>query len=97
MPRHGLIVTTAQLDAEALYSAYEYLSANDEHWQAALDAQRSLAGTGRHCAVGTADLLIATLGNAHDVTLLHYDVDFEIVAEVLPFEHRWALERGTIS
>ena len=44
-----------------------------------------------------ADLLSATLAKAHDVTLLHYDADFEIAAEVLPFQHRWTLERGTIS
>ncbi|WP_302034951.1 hypothetical protein [Mycolicibacterium frederiksbergense] len=44
-----------------------------------------------------ADLLIAILANAHDVTLLHYDADFEIAAEVLPFQHRWALEPGAIS
>jgi predicted nucleic acid-binding protein len=109
----GLVATTAQLDAEALYSArngadytqlcsdrrlaYEYLPTNDEHWQAALDAQRSLARTGRHRAVGMADLLIATIANGYDVTLLHYDADFEIAAEVLPFQHRWALERGTTS
>jgi hypothetical protein len=30
------------------------------------------------------------------VTLLHYDADFEIAAEVLPFRHQWVLERGTI-
>jgi hypothetical protein len=50
----GFVATTAQLDAEALYSArntadyqqiwsdrrlaYEYLPTNDEHWQAALAA-----------------------------------------------------------
>ena len=44
-----------------------------------------------------ADLLIATLANAHDVTLFHYDADVEIAAEVLLFQHRWALERGRIS
>lgn len=109
----GLVATTAQLDAEALYSArtaadyaqiwsdrrlaYEYLPTNDEHWQAALNAQRSLAGTGRHRAVGMADLLIATLAGAHEVTLLHYDADFEIAAEILSFQHRWVLERGAIS
>jgi predicted nucleic acid-binding protein len=108
----GLVATTAQLDAEALYSArnavdyeqlwsdrrlaYEYLPTDDEHWQTALEAQRQLASTGRHRAVGMADLLIATLADAHDVTLIHYDADFEIAAEVLPFRHRWALERGTI-
>ncbi|WP_297739366.1 PIN domain-containing protein [Mycobacterium sp.] len=108
----GFVATTAQLDAEALYSArntadyeqiwsdrrlaYEYLPTNDEHWQAALNAQRRLASSGRHRAVGMADLLIATLANAHDVTLIHYDGDFEIAAEVLPFRHRWVVERGAI-
>ena len=76
--------------------AYEYLPTNDEHWQAALGAQRQLASTGRHRAVGMADLLIATLADAHDVTLIHYDADFEIAAEILPFRHQWVLERGTI-
>jgi predicted nucleic acid-binding protein len=108
----GLVATTAQLDAEALYRArnavdyeqlwsdrrlaYEYLPTDDEHWQTALEAQRQLASTGRHRAVGMADLLIATLADAHDVTLIHYDAHFEIAAEVLPFRHRWVLERGTI-
>ena len=59
----GLVATTASLDAEALYSArnsadyeqlwadrrlaYEYLPTEDEHWQAALAAQQSLARDGR--------------------------------------------------
>ena len=38
---------------------------------------------GQMSAVGIAGLLIAALANAHDVTLLHYDADFEIAAEVL--------------
>jgi predicted nucleic acid-binding protein len=108
----GLVATTAQLDAEALYSArnsaeyeqlwsdrrlaYEYLPTNDEHWQTALNAQRQLASTGRHRAVGMADLLIAVLADTYDVTLIHYDADFEIAAEVLPFQHQWVMERGAI-
>lgn len=78
-----MVATTAQLDAEALYSArnsaeyeqpwsdrrlaYEFLPTKGEDWQTALGAQRQLASTGRHRAVGMADLLIATLANAHDV------------------------------
>ena len=108
----GAVATTAQLDAEALYSArgsadyeqlwsdrrlaYEYLPTDDDHWQTALAAQRQLASTGRHRAVGMADLLIATLATAHDVTLIHYDADFEVAAEVLPVRHRWVLPRGSI-
>lgn len=108
----GMVATTAALDAEALYSArgadeyeelwndrrlaYEYLPTNDEHWQAALNAQRELARTGRHRAVGVHDLLTAVLAAAHNLTVVHYDSDFETAATVLAFEHRWVLPRGTL-
>jgi predicted nucleic acid-binding protein len=108
----GVVATTAALDAEALYSArradeyeelwndrrlaYEYLPTNDEHWQAALNAQRKLARTGRHRAVGVHDLLTAVLAAAHNLTVVHYDSDFETAATVLAFEHRWVLPRGTL-
>jgi predicted nucleic acid-binding protein len=108
----GAVATTASLDAEALYSArvpaeyeqlradrrtaYEYLPTNDEHWQTALGAQRSLARTGRHRAVSMADLLTATLAAVHQVTVVHYDADFETAATVLTFQHRWVLPRGSV-
>ena len=108
----GVVATTAALDAEALYSArgadeyeelwhdrrlaYEYLPTNDQHWQAALNAQRELARTGRHRAVGVHDLLTAVLAAAHNLTVVHYDSDFETAATVLAFEHRWVLPRATL-
>lgn len=108
----GVVATTAALDAEAMYSArgadeyeelwndrrlaYEYLPTNDEHWQAALNAQRELARTGRHRAVGVHDLLTAVLAAAHNLTVVHYDSDFETAATVLAFEHRWVLPCGTL-
>ncbi|CCG03609.1 PIN domain-containing protein [Blastococcus saxobsidens] len=108
----GLVATCATLDAEALYSArgpaeyeqvrsdrrdaYEYLPTDDVHWQRAFDAQRSLALTGRHRAVGIADLLTAVLAGEHGSMVLHYDSDFEIAAEVLDFEHRWVVPRGSV-
>ena len=108
----GLVATCATLDAEALYSArspreyeqvradrrdaYEYLPTDARHWQRAFDAQRELARTGRHRAVGIADLLTAVLAAEHRMPVVHYDADFEIAAEVLPFEHRWVLPRGSV-
>jgi predicted nucleic acid-binding protein len=108
----GLVATCATLDAEALYSArspqeheqvsadrreaYEYLPTDDGHWQRAFDAQRRLARTGRHRAVGIAHLLTAVQATEHGLTVLHYDADFETAAEVLPFEQRWVLPRGTV-
>ena len=108
----GLVATCATLDAEALYSArnpggyervradrrtaYEYLRTDDRHWQQAFDAQRELARTGRHRSVGIADLLTAVLTGEHQLTLVHYDADFDIAAEVLDFEHGWVTMRGAV-
>ena len=108
----GVVATTASLDAEALYSArgpanyeqlwadfrvaYEYLPTNDEHWQTALGAQRGLAKSDQHRAVGMADLLTATLAAAHQLSVVHYDADFVTAATVLAFQHRWVLPRASV-
>ena len=108
----GVVATCATLDAEALYSArspaeyeqiradrrvaYEYLPTDDEHWQQAFAAQRELARTGRHRAVGIADLLTAVLAGDHRLTLVHYDADFDIASDVLTFDQRWIARRGTL-
>jgi hypothetical protein len=108
----AVVATCATLDAEALYSArspreyeqlradrrraYEYLPTEDSHWQRAFDAQRELARTGRHRAVGIADLLTAVLASEHRITVVHYDSDFDIAAEVLDFDNRWVAARGSL-
>jgi predicted nucleic acid-binding protein len=78
-------------------AAYEYIPTNDEHWGKAFAAQRALARTGRHRAVGITDLLTAVLSGDHRLTLVHYDPHFEVAAEVIDFDHRWIVERGIIA
>lgn len=108
----GVVGTCATLDAEALYSArspteyenvradrrtaYEYLPTEDHHWQAAFAAQREFARSGRHRAVGIADLLTAVLAAEHRLTIVHYDADFEIAAELISLDHRWVAPRGDV-
>lgn len=108
----GLVGTCATLDAEALYSArnpaeyerimadrrtgYEYLPIDDDHWARAFQAQQVLARSGRHRAVGITDLLTATVATQHGLTIVHYDVDFEIAAQVIDFDQRWVAQRGTL-
>ncbi|MGV0749806.1 PIN domain-containing protein [Mycolicibacter minnesotensis] len=108
----GLVATTAVLDSEALDSArtpaeyeqlrrdrelaYEYLPTNDEHWRAALNAQRRLTQIGRHRAVGIADLLTAAVAADHRITVIHYDSDFDTAATVIDFRHQWVVPRGTL-
>lgn len=108
----GLVGTTPVLDAEAFFSArspnefarmrdnrrvaYSYVPLNDQHWQAALDAQFRLALSGRHRSVGIADLLTATLAEANRLTVVHYDSNFDTAATVLDFKHRWVATPGTL-
>lgn len=109
----GVVATCAVLDAEALYSArspaeyeqvradrrvaYEYVPTHDEHWSRAFDAQRALARTGKHRAVGIADLLTCVLAAEHRLTVVHYDADFDLAATVVNFDHRWVVPRGSVS
>lgn len=108
----GLVATTAVLDSEALYSArgpaeheqlwrdrqvaYEYLRTDDEHWRAALNAQRRLAQLGQHRSVGIPVLLTAALAADHRITVVHYDSDFDTAATVIDFRHEWIAPRGTL-
>jgi hypothetical protein len=46
--------------------------------------------------VGSIDLVTAVLAAEHGVTVVHDDADFEMAAEVLEFEHRGVLPRGTV-
>src|SRR5664279_1220820 len=97
----GVVGSCATLDAEALYSArnaaeyeqitadrrtaFEHLPIDDDHWARAFRAQHRLARSGRHRAVGIADLLTAVVAAEHRLTVVHYDADFEIAAEVVDF------------
>lgn len=41
------------------------------------------------------DLLIAATAERHDVTVLHYDADFDLIAEVTGQLTRWVVPRGS--
>jgi predicted nucleic acid-binding protein len=54
-----------------------------------------LAEKGKHRSVGIADLLIAAVAERHELTLVHYDSDFDHVSEVTGQTTRWLAPRGT--
>lgn len=60
----------------------------------ALDIQRQLAGVGRHRRP-IADLLVAATALEHDATVLHYDRDFEFIAEATGLSARWIIPAGS--
>ena len=63
----------------------------------AVDAQRQLARGGHH-RLPPVDLIIAALADMHDLGVLHYDTDYEIVLEKtdLRFDSVWLARRGSI-
>jgi predicted nucleic acid-binding protein len=49
-----------------------------------------------HRSVGVADLVTAAAAAAAGLGVLHYDADFDTLADVLPFESRWLAPRGSL-
>jgi predicted nucleic acid-binding protein len=61
----------------------------------ALDVQRHLARNGHHRAVRLADLLIAACAEAAGATVVHYDADYDLIAEVTGQPTQWVVPRGS--
>ncbi len=63
----------------------------------ALEAQRQLARAGHH-RLPPVDLVIAALADTHEMGVLHYDADYDIVSEKtdLQFNNVWLAPRGSI-
>jgi hypothetical protein len=76
---------------------YEWLATHDEDWRRALDVQGALWRAGKARAVGFPDLLVAAVAERERVTVLHYDTDYELIAEVTGQPVRWVVPRGTVS
>lgn len=68
-------------------------------WKRALWVYGELArGGGAHQrAVKHPDLLIAAAAEAAEVTVLHYDEDFERIASITGQRHRWLARPGSLS
>jgi predicted nucleic acid-binding protein len=76
-------------------AGYEWLPTHDEDWHRALDVQGRLWRCGRTRAVGFPDLLVAAVAERERVTLLHYDSDYDLIAEVTGQQMQWVVPRGT--
>ncbi len=60
----------------------------------ALDIQHHLDGLGQHRRP-IPDLLVAATALEHDATVLHYDHDFDVIAESTGLSARWIIPPGT--
>ena len=76
-------------------ASFLWLPVTDADHRRALDVQASLAAGGKHRALSLVDALVAAVAEARGLTVLHYDGDFESVADVTGQPHQWIVARGT--
>jgi predicted nucleic acid-binding protein len=108
----GLIATCLPFLLEAGYSARHardhaelldelralpHFAIDDAVERRAVDAHRQLARVGHH-RLPPVDLLVAALADHHGLGVLHYDHDYDLLAERtdLNFESVWLAPRGSL-
>ena len=62
----------------------------------AREVQAELVQRGRHRSAGVADLIVAATAEIERLTVLHYDGDFDLIAEVTGQPCDWVVPKGTI-
>jgi predicted nucleic acid-binding protein len=63
----------------------------------ALEVQAMLAERSQHRAVPLPDLLVAACAEQAELSVLHYDADFERIAELTGQKVQWIVPRGSVS
>ena len=79
----------------ALRLALLDLPMTEEVHTRAVKVQGLLVHTSQHAGVQIPDLLIAACAEVHDITLIHYDADFDAIAAVTGQATEWIVPRGT--
>ena len=108
----GLVATCGVIEFELAWAArtsaeldelradrdagYEWLATLDEDWRRALQVQAELWRSGQMRSVGLPDLLVAAVAEREQVTVLHYDADYDLVAQITGQPVRWIVPRGAV-
>lgn len=107
----GDAATCSIIDLEVLFSArnheeherirarrkmaYTRVPMTEEVFQRAMEIQGELARRGRH-RLPIPDLIVAAAAEAAGLTVLHYDADFDRIAEVTGQPAEWVVPRGSV-
>jgi predicted nucleic acid-binding protein len=105
------VATCVIVDLELLFSArssrdyLEILSdrrslpraeVDEAQLERAVEVQTALGRQAQHRGVSIPDLLIAAAAEAAGLTVLHYDPDFDLVAEVTGQACEWVVPKGSV-
>jgi len=75
--------------------AFELVESTASHHRRALQVQRLLAQRSQR-GRKIPDLLIAAAGEEHELAVLHYDADFDLIAAVTGQPCQWVVPAGSI-
>ena len=84
-------------DVAVRLASFELVPMPPALWRRAREVQLLLAATGDHRRVPPADLLIAAAAELANVTLVHYDRDYERIAAVTGQDHAWFVPDGSLA
>ena len=108
----GRIATCGIVDLELLFSAPDpgtyaelarvlralpRVAVTDDAVDRSLEVQGQLATRSQHRAVPLPDLLIAACAERAGLVVLHYDAEFDRIAEVTGQPMQWVVPPGTVS
>lgn len=109
MQRSGVLALCGAIEMELLYNVrgkaeaaeireelrgFDWLPTPDEVWDRAEEVQAQLIDMGKWRAVSVVDLIIAATAERHGATVLHYDDDYDMIADVTGQPMRWVVPRG---
>jgi predicted nucleic acid-binding protein len=77
-------------------SAMPRVAVTEQIIDRAIDVQGEMVGRGTHRAPSAADLILAACAEANGLSVLHYDRDFELIADVTGQLMEWVVPAGTI-
>src|SRR5262245_29449238 len=76
--------------------AFTAVPVTDADHRRALEVQEALSARGQLRALSLVDALLAAVAEARQLTIVHYDADFERVAAVTGQPHEWIVARGSV-
>lgn len=109
--REGRILTCEPVALEILRSARDsaafsaqtsaldllkFCPIGHKEWNRARTVQALLAARGQHRGIPPQDLLIAAAAESARVPVVHYDHDYDLIAQVTGQPARWLLDPGSI-
>ena len=82
---------------KTLKTALAVLPLTEASCDRSVEVQRMLAGRSRHRTAKAPDLLIAACAEVNDLTVLHYDRDYEAIAAVTGQPTMWVVPAGSVA